>query len=79
MGDGGVGVHFHRFLRGFPRFCAPNYIVKNFSYLTYVTRTFKPTKEKNQTVHFFVLFIIPNRTLTLNQTRTPTFKPTDKN
>ena len=28
---------------------------------------------------FFVLFIIPNRTLTLNQTRTPTFKPTDKN
>jgi hypothetical protein len=28
---------------------------------------------------FFVLLIIPNRTLTLNQTRTPTFKPTDKN
>jgi hypothetical protein len=23
MGDGGVGDHFHRFLRGFPRFCAP--------------------------------------------------------
>jgi hypothetical protein len=21
--DGGVGDHFHRFLRGFPRFCAP--------------------------------------------------------
>jgi hypothetical protein len=23
MGDGGVGDNFHRFLRGFPRFCAP--------------------------------------------------------
>ena len=23
MGDGGVGDHFHRFLRDFPRFCAP--------------------------------------------------------
>ena len=22
MGDGGVGDHFHGFLRGFPRFCA---------------------------------------------------------
>jgi hypothetical protein len=23
MGDGGVGDHFHRFLRGFPRFYVP--------------------------------------------------------
>jgi hypothetical protein len=23
MGDGCVGDHFHRFLRGFTRFCAP--------------------------------------------------------
>ena len=44
----------------------------------YATRTFKPTKRKTKPYIFCIVYNT-ERTLTLNQTRTPTFKPTDKN